>query len=68
VTRPDALWRLTWGVGVAALYLAAVSGAWGWRIPPRLLYDGFSPPPPYHWVRPPSSLAASNQRLTKERA
>jgi hypothetical protein len=48
-------------VAVAGLYLAVAAAAWGWPLPFRLLYDGFSPPPPYHWVRPPAALARGNQ-------
>jgi hypothetical protein len=48
---------------VAAVYLllAAVSG----RLSPlarRPLLDGFAPPPPYRWVRPPPSLASTNEK------
>jgi hypothetical protein len=51
------------GVAVTALYLvsAAVSG----RLSPlarRPLLDGFAPPPPYRWVRPPASLASTNEK------
>lgn len=27
---------------------------------PRPLFDGFAPPPPYNWVRPPKEFAAGN--------
>ena len=51
------------GVAVTALYLlmAVVSG----RLSPlarRPLLDGFAPPPPYRWVRPPPSLASTNEK------
>ncbi len=56
------------GVVVAAVYLvgAAVSG----RLSPlarRPILDGFAPPPPYRWVRPPPSLAATNQQPSSGR-
>ncbi len=44
-----------WGVATALLYLASVVGAWPHPSPLHLLYDGFSPPPPYRWVRPTSA-------------
>ena len=48
---------------MTALYLvlAMVSG----RLSPlarRPLLDGFAPPPPYRWVRPPPSLASTNEK------
>jgi len=48
-------------VGAGVLYIA--SALWTERggIPLRILYDGFAPPPPYRWVRPPARLAAENQ-------
>jgi hypothetical protein len=56
------------GVAVTALYLvsAAVSG----RLSPlarRPLLDGFAPPPPYRWVRPPPSLASTNEKPSSGR-
>ncbi len=42
-------------------YLATIVGAWGWPISLRLLYDGFVPPVPYRWVRPPITLAFGNR-------
>ena len=43
------------------LYLAAALWAQDEGVPLRLLYDGFAPPLPYRWVRPPARLAAENQ-------
>jgi hypothetical protein len=56
------------GVAVTALYLvlAVVSG----RLSPlarRPLLDGFAPPPPYRWVRPPPSLASTNEKPSSGR-
>jgi hypothetical protein len=53
---------------LAGLYLvlATVSG----RLSPlarRPLLDGFAPPPPYRWVRPPPSLAPTNQKPSSGR-
>jgi hypothetical protein len=48
-------------VGGAVLYIAAALWADRGAIPLRILYDGFVPPPPYRWVRPPARLAAENQ-------
>jgi membrane protein implicated in regulation of membrane protease activity len=60
LTRTTPTW-LAWGGLAAALYLASalwtVAGQW----PVRMLYDGFIPPPPYRWVRPPAAVAAQNQ-------
>lgn len=53
VSRCPGLPGLMWGAGAAALYLAAIWIAWPWPAPLRLLYDGYSPPPPYRWVHPP---------------
>jgi hypothetical protein len=53
-------------VGGVYLALAAVSG----RLSPlarRPLLDGFAPPPPYRWVRPPPSLASTNQKPSSGR-
>src|SRR5207302_6389231 len=52
---------LVWGVGAMRLYLAAALWAQDEGVPVRLLYDGFAPPLPYRWVRPPARLAAENQ-------
>ncbi len=52
---------LVWGVTVAVLYLAAAVWMQRGVIPPRVVYDGFVPPPPYRWVHPPARLAAENQ-------
>jgi len=46
---------------VAIAYLTAVSWASPWSLPPQLLYDGYTPPPPYRWVHPPAALARNNQ-------
>ncbi len=62
ITKPPApCRRLAWGGLAAVLYLA--SALWTARglLPVRVLYDGFVPPPPYRWVRPPAALAAENQ-------
>jgi hypothetical protein len=48
-------------VGAATLYLSAALWAEREAVPLRILYDGFAPPPPYRWVRPPARLAAENQ-------
>jgi hypothetical protein len=53
--------RIVWGAGAAALYITAALWAERGAIPLRILYDGFAPPPPYRWVRPPARLAAENQ-------
>jgi hypothetical protein len=54
--------RLIWGSLAAIVYIASArwtaDGLW----PVRILYDGFVPPPPYRWVRPPAAAAARNQR------
>jgi len=61
--RPRAARRtLAFGVGASVLYLilAAVSG----HLSPlyrRPLMDGFAPPAPYRWVKPPSNLASINK-------
>ena len=51
------------GLAVTVVYVASaiLSG----RLSPlarRPLLDGFAPPPPYRWVKPPPSLAASNEK------
>jgi hypothetical protein len=48
------------GIGASALYLAVAAATWP-RVPVLILYEGFGPPPPYHWVRPPANLAGGNQ-------
>ncbi len=57
---------LAWGVGAAALYLAA--SLLTWRLVPgpaiRILYEGNIPLAPYHWVAPPPALAGSNEAPT----
>jgi hypothetical protein len=53
---------------VAALYLAGA--ALGAHLSPTArgpLLDGFVTPPPYRWVKPPASLAATNKRPTSAR-
>lgn len=54
--------RLAWGGLAAALYLAGALWTAGGLWPVRVLYDGFVPPPPYRWMRPPAWAAAQNQR------
>ncbi len=52
--------RAALGIIVTVAYLvAAVSGPP--VVPGRLLYDGYTPPPPYRWVRPPAGAPSSNQ-------
>ena len=48
------------GIVASALYLVVAAATWP-RVPVLILYEGFGPPPPYHWVRPPANLAAGNQ-------
>jgi hypothetical protein len=50
-----------WGIAAAAAYLA-VAALIGGPGPVRPLYDSFAPPGPYRWVKPPRSLATTNQR------
>ncbi len=51
------------GVALAAFYLIAlVATLAGHHHPPRPLYEGFSPPPPYRWVTPPPAFASGNQK------
>ncbi len=52
--------RLAWGGLAAVLYVAAALWTAGGPWPVRMLYDGFVPPLPYRWVRPPVA-AAQNQ-------
>ncbi len=51
---------LFWGVCAIVTFLIA-----SWHVrgfyPVRLLYEGFSPLPPYRWVRPPTTLASRNE-------
>ncbi len=56
---PRCRW-LGWGLAATVLYLITVSVVSS-RIPVRLLYDGFAPPPPYRWVRAPSFLLGENE-------
>ena len=58
--RRTSAW-LASGAFVAIAYLAAVSWASPWSLPVQLLYDGYTPPPPYRWVHPPAAVAHSNQ-------
>jgi hypothetical protein len=56
------------GLALTGVYLlgATVSG----RLSPlarRPLLDGFAPPPPYRWVRPPPSLASTNEKPSSGR-
>jgi len=53
---------LACGGAAALVYLAAMAWTWSWPVPVRLLYDGYTPPAPYHWVHPPPALAANNER------
>jgi hypothetical protein len=57
------------GLAVALAYLvgAALSGSLS-PLARRPLLDGFAPPPPYRWVRPPPALAASNKPPSRGRA
>ncbi|MDP9222824.1 MAG: hypothetical protein M3P18_03030 [Actinomycetota bacterium] len=55
--------RLLYGAGVALVYLvgAAISS----HLSPSgtlPVFDGLAPPPPYRWVQPPATLAATNQK------
>ncbi len=58
--RKPSAW-LASGSLAAIAYLATVSWAWPWLLPARLLYDGYTPPPPYRWVHPPAAVARNNQ-------
>lgn len=51
--------RLVGGVLLALLFVMTSTG-WP-AVLGRLLYDGFAPPPPYRWVRPPLSLLLANK-------
>lgn len=51
---------LALGLAAAAAYLAIAAATWP-AVPVLILYEGFGPPPPYHWVKPPADLAGSNQ-------
>lgn len=53
-------WLLSGSLVVIA-YLAAVTWTGPWSLPTHLLYDGYTPPPPYRWVHPPDAVARSNQ-------
>jgi uncharacterized iron-regulated membrane protein len=59
---------LAMGLALASLYLvlAAVSGRLS-LLARRPLLDGFAPPPPYRWVRPPPSLASANKKPSSGR-
>jgi hypothetical protein len=48
------------GAGVAYLVLAAVSGHLS-PLDRRPLLDGFAPPAPYRWAKPPHNLASINK-------
>lgn len=50
---------LALGAACLLAYAAAVWISWP-RALPRLLYDGYTPPPPYHWVKPPLPLLVQN--------
>lgn len=52
---------LAWGTAAALVYVAAVACCCPQTRPARPLYDGYVPPPPYRWVRPPAAVARSNQ-------
>lgn len=52
--------RAVWGLLAALFYITAALWT-GRALPVRVFYDGFVPPPPYRWVRPPASLAAENR-------
>lgn len=44
------------GVGIGALYLGVLWSAWLSPLPLRLLFDGYTPLPPYRWVHPPNAF------------
>jgi hypothetical protein len=48
------------GLAAAAVYLGIAAATWP-AVPALILYEGFGPPPPYHWVKPPPDLASGNQ-------
>jgi len=52
---------LAWAAVAVLLYLAAVTWMSPVSIPGVLLFDGYTPPPPYHWVHAPAALARGNQ-------
>ncbi len=52
--------KLLWGAAAAFLYCLVATSV-SRQIPTRILYEGETPPPPYHWVAPPPDLAGSNQ-------
>jgi hypothetical protein len=56
------------GLVVTGLYvvLGAVSGHLS-PLARRPLLDGFAPPPPYRWVRPPPSLVSTNKKPSSGR-
>ena len=54
--------RLLAGGALVALYLVVAAFTLPGPLGLRPLFDGFSGPPPYHWVNPPKELAASNQK------
>jgi hypothetical protein len=57
--------RVAAGVAIAALYVAVAQLSFhGGLLPVRPLYDGSTPPPPYHWVNPPPELTAGNVKPT----
>lgn len=51
------------GLAAALVYIvAAVLSVRAWNLPPRPLFDGLAPPPPYRWVDPPPEFEAGNQQ------
>jgi len=51
------------GAAAVALYVVAIAATMtvtGHRVRP--LYEGFTPPPPYRWVKPPAAFKAGNQQ------
>jgi hypothetical protein len=60
--RRRALVAAVAGLAIASSYVAgAVMSGRSSVFARRPLLDGYSPPPPYRWVKPPPALAASNQ-------
>jgi hypothetical protein len=59
--------KRAFGVGLALALGYVVVAAGHARLGPPLpgrarpLFDGFAPPPPYNWVKPPRAFAAGNQ-------
>jgi hypothetical protein len=53
------------GLALALVYVLVAAGhARLGPVPPgraRPLFDGFAPPPPYNWVKPPKEFASGNQ-------